>query len=94
MNTLTEESKIKLKEILDLNNKLNTDSEKIIEMIRHHAEEIKELYKNKNKHFSIETGDMIVLCLELLIKEGHSADDIMEKCFGRFDNKLKGLLKD
>lgn len=53
----------KLTEILALSQRLGTDSNKIIDMMQHHTKEIKELFDNKNKHFAVETGDLIMLAI-------------------------------
>ncbi|MFH1683073.1 MAG: hypothetical protein ABIA37_04720 [Candidatus Woesearchaeota archaeon] len=62
-------------------------------MLQHHTQEIKELHEKNNPHFAVETGDLIILAVELLIKEGYSVEDIMEKCYDRFDKKLHKLLE-
>ena len=83
----------KIKSILELSNKLGNNSDKIIEMMQHHTSEIKELHSNKHKHFAIETGDLIILAIQLLIMEGYSTEEIMNTCYGRFDKKLNQLLE-
>lgn len=82
----------KIKKIISLSEELGTDSFKIISMMKHHTTEIYELFEKNDKHFAVETGDLVVLCLELLIREGYSIDEIMDKCYLRFDKKLKELL--
>ncbi|MEA2036398.1 MAG: hypothetical protein U9O94_02740 [Nanoarchaeota archaeon] len=84
--------KERIEKIIELSGKLGTDSDKLIEMMEHHTKEIKELFEKKDKHFAVEAGDLIILCLELLIKEGYSIEEIMDKCYGRFDKKLTELL--
>ena len=69
-------------------------NERLFELIRHHVEEIKELYDADDKHFLVETGDLAVLCFELMLEHEGSIDDIMLKCFDRYDEKLKKLMKD
>jgi hypothetical protein len=82
----------KIKHILELSNKLGNNPDKIIEMMQHHTSEIKELHNNKNKHFAVETGDLIILAIQLLMMEGYSTKEIMNTCYDRFDKKLNGLL--
>jgi|TARA_B100002003_G_C14047369_1_gene504499 hypothetical protein len=83
----------KIKHILELSNKLGNNPDKIIEMMQHHTSEIKELHNNKDKHFAIETGDLIILAIQLLMMEGYSTKEIMNTCYNRFDKKLNGLLE-
>jgi len=83
----------RIKSIIRLSKKLGNDSDKIIEMMQHHTAEIKELYSKKNRHFAVETGDLVILAVQLLMMEGYSAKKIMESCYGRFDKKLDGLIK-
>ena len=83
----------RIKEIMELSKKIGNNSGKIIEMMQHHTSEIKELYNGKDKHFAVETGDLIILAVQLLMMEGYSAKEIMDKCYDRFDKKLNGLLK-
>ncbi|MBD3296640.1 MAG: hypothetical protein GF392_04670 [Candidatus Omnitrophica bacterium] len=63
-------------------------ADKLIEMIKEHALEIEELLELKDPHCAIETGDMIVLCLELLIEKGADPDEVMRECYKRFRYKL------
>ncbi len=80
-------------EIVNLSKKIGNEPEDIIRMMQHHTDEIQELFDKKKKHFSIETGDLVVLAIELLIMEGYSVDDIMHKCYERFEKKLKDKSK-
>ena len=84
----------KIKYILELSNKLGNKPDKIIEMMQHHTSEIKELHDNKDKHFAVETGDLIILAVQLLMMEGYSTKEIMNICYDRFDKKLNELLKE
>jgi hypothetical protein len=58
------------------------------------VDEIKELHGKKNKHYIIETGDLIVLCLELIKEARRSPDDVLFKCYPRFHKKLLPLIRD
>jgi len=69
-------NKERIEKILKLSERLGNDSNKFIEMIQHHAIEIKELHSKKDKHFVVETGDLVILCLELLLMEGYSIEEI------------------
>jgi phosphoribosyl-ATP pyrophosphohydrolase len=83
----------KLEQIHALSKNINGKSsekhtKKLIKMIKDHAKEIKQLHKINNPHFLIETGDLIILCLELLKEHNVSIDDTLEKCIERFSQKL------
>ena len=94
MNTLCDEFKTKIEEITALSNKINHgNSQKTLEMMKDHIQEIEERYNNKDKHWTIETCDLIVLCYELLLIEHYDIDDVFEKCLPRFDKKLGRLAK-
>jgi len=82
----------KIKDIIKLSDKLGNDPQKIIDMMQHHTEEIRELHQKQDKHFAVETGDLIVLCIQLLMMEGYSTKTIMETCYDRFDKKLNKLI--
>ena len=84
--------KEKIKQMLKLSRKLGTDSNKLIDMMKHHTDEIKELYDSKNNHFAVETGDLIILSLQLLMIEGYSVEEIMSKCYDRFDKKFNDVV--
>lgn len=89
----TEINNKKINSIIDLTKRLGNDTNKILQMMQQHTQEIKQLYEKKDKHFAVETGDLIILCLELLMLEGYSIEDILEKGYKRFDKKLKELLE-
>lgn len=80
-----------LNNITKLSNQKNdgNHSFKLLEMISSHSEEIKELYSVKNPHFAIETADLFILCLELLIQEGYDVDTTISQALPRFYNKLQ-----
>lgn len=85
--------KKRIERIITNSKEVGNSEKDIIDMIYHHAEEIKELYEKNDKHFSVETGDLIILALELLIKQGYDAESIIENCYDRFDKKLKELIE-
>ncbi len=66
----------------------------LLELMDAHAKEIALLYKNKNKHYIIETGDLLILCLELIKEAQADADLIAEECYKRYYKKLNGLLEE
>lgn len=60
-----------------LNRMLNKDhAQALLDMMKAHVEEIKELYDRQDKHYLIETGDLIVLCLELIKQAKQSPDAV------------------
>lgn len=78
-----------------LNRLLNRNHARVLmDMIREHADEIKELHDKKDKHYLIETGDLIVLCLELIKEARQSPDAVLSKCYPRFHKKLSLLIRD
>ena len=92
MITLTDEFRTKLNEITELSNKVNkNDNHKILEMMKEHIEEIEERFNNNDKHWAIETADLIVLSYELLLMENKDIDEVFNRCLPRFDIKLKRL---
>ena len=75
-----------------LNRRLKKDhAQALLSMMKAHVAEIKELHAKKNKHYIIETGDLIVLCLELIKEAKQSPDAILFKCYPRFHKKLLQL---
>lgn len=72
----------------------NDHAQALLEMISHHADEINALYKKGNTHYVVETGDLVVLCMELIKEAKHSPDKVLNKCYGRFRRKLSGLLEE
>ncbi|MBF0479676.1 MAG: hypothetical protein HQL26_09365 [Candidatus Omnitrophica bacterium] len=65
---------------------------KLLELMRHHIDEIEELAQAGNQHFLIETGDLLVLCFELLLENKADVNDVLGECFGRYERKLNSLL--
>lgn len=79
----------------DYNCKLNNShSSRLIELIKEHAEEIESLYNSDNSHYLTETGDLILLCFELLLENNSSINGILLQCLKRFETKLPRLLGD
>jgi hypothetical protein len=94
--SLTQHAKKEIKEIHALSRQYNakdkTHSEVLIKLIRKHAKEIEQLFKKRDRHFSVEVGDLVVLCHELLLEHRKNPDEIMELCYARYKKKLTGLL--
>ncbi len=66
--------------------------QRLLELMRKHVDEIQVLATQKDAHYLIETGDLLILCYELLLEGGGSIDGISEVCFGRYEKKLKELI--
>jgi len=62
--------------------------DKILSMIKAHAAEIEELSAAADRRHLIETGDLIILCCELILEAEESVDETLLKCFDRFESKL------
>ncbi|MBF0504596.1 MAG: hypothetical protein HQL14_05785 [Candidatus Omnitrophica bacterium] len=97
--TLTKYTKKELQSIHGYSKRLNRMLKKdharvLLDMMRAHTDEIKELYNKKDKHYLIETGDLIVLCLELMREAKQSPDAVLFKCYPRFHKKLLQLIKE
>ena len=77
------------------NARLNQDhASKLLDLIQEHSKEIQELHNQKDSHCMTETGDLIMLCLELLIEKSASIDEVMNHCFKRYEIKLSNLLQE
>jgi hypothetical protein len=77
------------------NQKIRNDhSRRLLELMASHTAEIQSLWEEQDRHFLVETGDLIVLCLELLVEYEASMEDILKTCFERYEKKLTQLLAD
>ena len=76
------------------NKLLNRDhSRALLDMMKEHVTEIKWRYGLDDKHYLVETGDLIIICLNLIKQSKQSPDRILNKCYGRFHKKLPSLIK-
>jgi hypothetical protein len=64
----------------------------LLELAGKHAMEINELYRKKDTHFSTEVGDLIILCMEMLLERDQDLDGILGKCYLRYEKKLSDLM--
>ena len=87
---LNESALEKIKNIHELSQKKNAQNhtKKLLSMMTHHIDEIKELIVEDNPHAVIETGDLIILCMELILQQNGCIDSTLSKCFKRFEDKL------
>ena len=65
---------------------------KLLELMRHHIEEIETLAEKHDPHFLVETGDLMMLCFELLIENAQCPGRMIEQCCGRYEQKLTALI--
>ncbi len=65
----------------------------ILGHIEKHIKEIKELLEKNDKHYLTETGDLVILCLELIVEGKGSPNALLLKCFKRFEDKLTAPVK-
>jgi len=72
----------------------NNHKLRILELMKEHIAEIRRLYKKKNKHYLIESGDLTILCFEFLLENKMSIDEILLKCLERYESKLPRLIKE
>jgi hypothetical protein len=56
------------------------------------VDEIALLHKRRDAHYLIETGDLLILCLEILLENKKDVDKMIELCFGRYERKLNHLM--
>ncbi len=97
--TFTGFSRKNIKAIHDLSLKYNKLKNKIhaqvlLNLMSEHAGEINQLYKAEDKHYIVETGDLLILCLELLKEAQADPDVILDKCYKRYYKKLSGLIEE
>ena len=96
---MTDYSKNELQAIHSSSRRLNRlvkkDHEQaLLKMMQEHIKEIKARHAKGDEHYLIETGDLIVLCLELIKEAKASVDETLFKCYPRFHNKLQQLIKE
>ncbi|HOJ39961.1 MAG TPA: hypothetical protein PK644_05800 [bacterium] len=94
---LTRTALKKLSRIHLLSRKYNASGKRdhrsvLLKLLRKHCQEILLLFKKNKPHAIVETGDLLVLCLELMVEEGVSPDAVVATCFERYDRKLTELL--
>jgi len=65
---------------------------KLLSLVKEHIEEILLLQKNHDTHYLVETGDLLILCFEILLENNMDIDRMTLKCFGRYERKLNQLM--
>lgn len=93
MKTLQDEFRKQMENIAHLSIQANeNNTQKILEMMNNHINEITTLYQENDQHWAIETADLIVLCYELLLDEHQDIDEVCTRCLPRFEKKLQQLV--
>lgn len=95
---LTSQARQRLGQIHALSSRLNAlegraHRQRLMELVRHHVQEIDELAQGQDPHHIVETGDLLILCFELLLESGADIDAVAHRCFERYDKKLTGLIQ-
>ena len=89
----------KIQNIHELSRKYNerlghNHASRLLSLMQEHINEIQELHSKGSSHCMTETGDLIMLCFELLIEKSASINEVMNQCFKRYDTKLSKLLQE
>ncbi len=66
----------------------------LLKLMKKHIEEIEQLSEQGKPHYLTETGDLIILCFEILLEKGISVDKTLFHCFERYEKKLSALMAD
>ena len=86
----------RLKEIHALSRQVNSDEaihrEKLLRMMEHHITEIRDLLQKDDPHAFVETGDLMILAMEMLLEGSKDPKEMFEHCCGRFERKLRAIL--
>ncbi len=78
----------------EYNGKSREHMHTLLRFVEEHDMEIHELYKKNDDHFSTEVGDLMILCMEILLEESQDLDVILDNCYRRYEKKLKSLMSD
>jgi|YelNatPaOPRAMG01_1025707.scaffolds.fasta_scaffold67024_2 hypothetical protein len=83
----------RLKKIHMLSQSVNRGNhrKKLLELVKKHVHEIEQLYKISSPHADIETGDLAILCFELILESKKNPDEIIQQCFERYEKKLRSI---
>lgn len=95
---ISKEAIEKIKELNELSFKLNDGRKETmsytLESIKEHAEEINQLFLANNDHWAVETGDLMIHCMKMLLMYGFNLNEMFDKCCKRFENKISKLIKE
>jgi len=97
--SITQFSQKELQVIFRYSKRLNQFSGKkhaqeLLGMMAGHVQEIRELYQARDAHYLTETGDLLILCFELLKEAKASPDSVLNNCYQRYRKKLPRLIKE
>ena len=67
---------------------------RLLDLMRKHVDEIAELAQGGDNHYLVETGDLLILCYEMLLEGGSSIDEVTLRCFERYEKKLDELIEE
>lgn len=96
---LTKNALKRLKNIHRLSRRYNGPSKnkhlrKLLALSQKHIDEILILSQKRDPHYIVETGDLLILCLEILIENKRDVHVVIGQCFSRYENKLKQLINE
>ena len=94
---LTKEAATRLRKIHRLSKRYNgpsqkTHLEKLLSLAQKHVDEISMLQKKGDAHYLVEVGDLLILCLEILLENKKNVDAVAGQCFDRYERKLNCLI--
>lgn len=69
-------------------------TEALLNLIEQHVREIAYRFKGKDRHYILETGDLLILCFELLKESKTSPDLVLGRCYQRYYRKLPQMIKE
>ena len=72
----------------------NNHKKQLLNLMKEHIKEIEELSRRNDEHYLTETGDLVILCFEMLLENKMSIDKTLLQCFKRYEKKLSRLLKE
>jgi ribosomal silencing factor RsfS len=95
---ISKEAIERIKKINKISDKLNGSKDASmsynLESIKHHSEEINQLFSSNNQHWAVETGDLMIHCMKMLTLYNFDLNEMFDKCCQRFENKITEKLKE
>ncbi len=73
---------------IQLHETKETENSFTLESMEKHVREIRNLFARNDSHWAIETGDLMVHCMKILVLNGYDLNEIFEKCTRRFETKI------
>jgi len=62
--------------------------------IKKHAEEINKLFSRDDEHWALETGDLMIHCMRMLLLHDFDLNSMFDKCCDRFEEKISKKLEE